>query len=74
MRLRGQAKSSEVATLMRESRSASRKLMTEIRGLKDQLGLMQPSETEQLALHRWPTHRDASRTPSRVRLSRRAVA
>merc|ERR1719277_1486271 len=34
MRLRGQAKSSEVATLMRESRRTSKKLMTEIRYLK----------------------------------------
>jgi hypothetical protein len=41
MRLRGQAKSSEVARLMRESRKTSKKLMKEIRYLKDQIELMQ---------------------------------
>jgi hypothetical protein len=41
MRLRGQAKSSEVATLLRESRKTSKKLMMEIRYLKDQIELMQ---------------------------------
>jgi hypothetical protein len=64
MRLRGQAKSSEVATLMRESRKASRKLMTEIRGLKDQLELTQPSEAEHPASHRGAARWMASRTLS----------
>ncbi|CAK0820998.1 unnamed protein product [Prorocentrum cordatum] len=66
MKLRGQAKSSEVATLLRESRKASRKLMTEIRQLKDQLELGQPGEVEHAGLRRGAARRAASCTPSRT--------